>query len=517
MRVAATSISAITLLVAMLAAAPCARAQDCARCTAAGEAADALPGLSEVPVAELRPEISGAITIAGGYGLSIDEPWAGSTRHRLFGSIAGAIHLQPWLAIGASMRGRWESIQRENTDTGLIGIPTLSARLTVEPIERLGLALDVAAWMHGSEAPSLEPASTSMRARAIGSYRALLGVGTSLVLTAALGGILDNSRAAAPRAITDALSDADRLSLGVSDFSGVLVGLGGALRLDAVELIAEASYRILAGDGAPPAAAIPLHIVLGARVRPFGEWIELGVYADVLASEARADQIERGRPASPIDPRIALFTTASLRLGVGREAELADEQGEGRRSDDEDPSDEVPPPASVGSLSGRVLDHTGEPIAGASIEVVPASAAPEAEPLRASTDVDGRWSIAAVPPGPARIVVRVEGRDPIEQSVEVLAGEALDAPDARIARALPQGEIRGVIQGANGAPIAAQIRIDPLGLELECDADGAFEAEVPPGHYRVIVRAPGHRAQTREVEVVERGVVVLNAQLHRQR
>ena len=502
-------------IVVTLSSAPSARAQDCARCTVVGEGTDGLPGLRDVPIAELRPDLSGAVTGWGGYGISVDEPWANTTRHRVHGGLAGAIHVLPWLAFGAAVQGRWESVSMGNSDTGLTGIPVLTARLTMEPVEGLGLGLDVATWMYGGEAPSLEPASTSLRARAIGSYRARLDATTVLTIGITAGGLLDNSRAAAPRSVTDALSDADRLSLGVSDFSGVLLGAGAALRLDALELLVEGTYRVLVGDGAPSAGGMPLHIVLGGRVRPIGEVLELGLYLDVSASEARPEYVASGGQAVPIDPRFTATLQATVRLGVGGSEPVAEddvEDGEDERVPD--PTDAT---ATSGSISGRVVDDAGAPLAGAAIEVTPARAAEGGEPLRTTSGADGRWTVQGVPPGPARVVVRAEGRDPIEQTVTVGAGAVAEAPDARVAAALPRGEIRGVVQGANGAPLAAQIRIEPLGLELTCDADGAFEAEVPPGSYQVTVRAPGHRAQTREVEVAERGVVVLNAQLHRQR
>lgn len=508
-------LASLCLLAGVLAGAPSARAQDCARCTTVGEGTDGLPGLRDVPIAELRPGLSGAITGWAGYGISVDEPWAGTTRHRVEGGLAGAIHVLPWLAFGAQLQGRWESVSMGNSDTGLIGIPVLTARLTMEPVEGLGLGLDVATWMYGGEAPSLEPASTSLRARAIGSYRARLDARTALTVGITAGGLLDNSRAAAPRSVTDALSDADRLSLGVSDFSAVLLGAGAALRLDTLELLVEGTYRVLVGDGAPSAGAMPLHVVFGGRVRPIGEVLEIGLYLDVSASEARPELVASGGPAAPIDPRFTATLQATVRLGVGPSDAVVDEvEGDGEDGRD---ARVTTTGETAGSISGRVVDDAGAPVAAATIEVTPAGAAEGSEPLRTTSGADGRWTIEGVPPGPARVVVRTEGRDPIEQTVEVGAGAAVQSPDARVAAALPRGEIRGVVQGADGSPLAAQIRIEPLGLELTCDADGAFEAEVPPGAYQVTVRAPGHRAQTRAVEVAERGVVVLNAQLHRQR
>jgi protocatechuate 3,4-dioxygenase beta subunit len=167
---------------------------------------------------------------------------------------------------------------------------------------------------------------------------------------------------------------------------------------------------------------------------------------------------------------------------------------------------------------GVVRDGAGAPVEGAMVEVHASAAEGEAEPRTTTTDAEGRWRLEGVPVGPARVVVRREGADPVEVTVEVAAGAEPAEIATQLGAALPQGELRGTIQGSDGRPLAgASIRILPIGVERTTDADGAFEAEVPPGQYEVEVRAPGHRAQTRRVEVVEQGVVLLNAQLLRSR
>jgi hypothetical protein len=482
----------------------------CPRCTIVGDGPEALPAIFDVPVARLAPPVSGAITGLGGFGLSMNDVWANSQRFRVLGSIAGAIHVTEWLALGARIHGQWETVDRgggRGGDTGLVGYPTIFARATVEPAEGLGLAADLAGWMYGGEAPSFEPASTSMRLRGIVSYQ--IAAGDVFVTLSGTGGIvLDNSRAAAPLNVTDALSEEDRVSLGVSDYHAAVIGLGFALRWQALEVLAEVTDRLLVGS--PDLGRSPLHVVFGARVRPAGEILELGLLADVRASSASAAMIG-GTRYEPVDPTFSIYLTTSIRLGTG--SEPAVEPPPPDLPPDVPP--DVPPPATTGRVSGRVVDDAGAPVSGAQIELVP-TAAEGAEPLRTTSDADGRWSIDEAPLGPARVTIRVEGREPIEQTIEVGAGATVDVPVA-LPASLPRGEIRGVVQGYDGRPLEAQIRISPLGLELTCDADGAFEAEVPPGEYDVEIRAPSHRSQTRHVAVEEQGVVVLNAQLRRAR
>jgi hypothetical protein len=59
------------------------------------------------------------------------------------------------------------------------------------------------------------------------------------------------------------------------------------------------------------------------------------------------------------------------------------------------------------------------------------------------------------------------------------------------------------------------VRIEPLGTRLTADRDGAFQLDLPPGKYEVVIEARGHLTQRRSIEVRADGVVVLNADLLR--
>ena len=149
------------------------------------------------------------------------------------------------------------------------------------------------------------------------------------------------------------------------------------------------------------------------------------------------------------------------------------------------------------------------PVAGANVELTSES---DQSVRTATTDQDGRWRIADVPVGSARYRITSEGRDAAEGTITIVADAPVETTST-LSRALPQGEIRGVIQASNGTPIAARVVIQPVGRELTADAEGSFAIEVPPGEYDVEVSHPGHRSQTRHVTVAEQGVVVLNVQL----
>ena len=89
--------------------------------------------------------------------------------------------------------------------------------------------------------------------------------------------------------------------------------------------------------------------------------------------------------------------------------------------------------------------------------------------------------------------------------------------DVRLEAALTTGQLRGLVRSFGGQTLQARIRIEPLGTELVADEAGRFVMDVPPGHYEVVIEAPGHDPQRRRVEVTADGVVIVNADLTRMR
>ncbi|HVS47029.1 MAG TPA: carboxypeptidase-like regulatory domain-containing protein [Verrucomicrobiae bacterium] len=80
-------------------------------------------------------------------------------------------------------------------------------------------------------------------------------------------------------------------------------------------------------------------------------------------------------------------------------------------------SDDLPPAAQYGSLSGVVLDHaTGKPIAGAVVTVDAI--------LSATTDAGGKFVIAKVPVGDFDYVVVAQGYASVSSSARADAGKS---------------------------------------------------------------------------------------------
>jgi outer membrane receptor protein involved in Fe transport len=103
-----------------------------------------------------------------------------------------------------------------------------------------------------------------------------------------------------------------------------------------------------------------------------------------------------------------------------------------------------------------------------------------------------------------------EGGEPtvqLESSLGVRDGAAASAP-AAATDAGPPGTLTGrIVSSENGAPIAnARIFVSGTPLDLRTDADGRFQASVPPGAYAISVIAADYAAQTIE------GIAVVSEQ-----
>ncbi len=74
-------------------------------------------------------------------------------------------------------------------------------------------------------------------------------------------------------------------------------------------------------------------------------------------------------------------------------------------------------PQNVGSISGRVIDLNGNPVAGAKVE---ASAPGASAPLSATTSADGRYTLSPLPPGNYSLTSTMAGFQPFQQdSIQV--------------------------------------------------------------------------------------------------
>jgi hypothetical protein len=447
----------------------------------------ALPSLTRVGAASTG-EAPLALTVSAGYGYTEAVLGADDVHHRTFGGVAAAWRARPWLALGARLDARYDRHTGGGDDVSGAVEPRFTLRMARPFGEALRLGFELGVWLPGEEGP--DGGAVSPRALGLATWRS---GGLALHLNA--GYHLDRSG----RSIEDPdrLVPTDLVSLGVSDSPAVLAAVGLEVAVGRDALFAEASWDALVGPDAPPLSRSPLHAVIGYR-HPFGRATDLVAYLDADAAR-RADEVNGMDPLVPIGPRLAAGLAFAYRYErpVARAATLAAPAEATRPA-------EPPPPPPPAVLSGRLMGPEG-PLAGATVTAGGKST---------TTDAEGRFELAGVPPGPVTVVVEKPGYRRIEKALSLEAGQRLGVELAG-ELALPDGQIRGTVMSFDGKPLAAEIRIQPGDRVLTADAQGAFQIDVPPGDYEVTVEMAGYAGSRRRVKVEQRGVTLLPIDLQR--
>lgn len=176
-------------------------------------------------------------------------------------------------------------------------------------------------------------------------------------------------------------------------------------------------------------------------------------------------------------------------------------------------------PAGVG-VSGRVLDENGEPLAGASISLVPA--APPLHGLGARSTADGSFRIEAVPDGVYRLFGNSRSHTQMAEPDEVsVAGREIEGLVVRLGRG---ATITGRILGAAEADLRNLfVEARPPGAEEpytmgDLDAEGAYRiSPLMPGTWQVTASLPSGLSATGTVQVNAGEEAVLDLELPRGR
>jgi hypothetical protein len=464
----------------------------------AGESAGALPGIRRVGVPEpLRA--AAAVAAGAGYGYTESVLSDDDVHHRATGSLAVGLRALDWLAVAARLDGRYDAHSGTpgGSDDGWIGDPSLAARAFAGG-ERLRLGLEAVVRAPGADAPSVVPAALSGDLVLQGAWAP-----RRFVLAANAGFRLDRSASSAPRA--DELSEADRLALGVSDSSAVLAGIGAGWRAaPRLLVLGEATWDILVGEDAPAALESPLR--LGAGVR-FSATRRMDLFAMLDSNLGRRPALGAGEALAPVEPRVSALVGVTWRAPQDDPGYIEPPPPARERTR------RVAAPPPTATLRGRVRAPNGEGIPGVTARILAAGAG---SPVEVVTGADGRFEATGLPPGRATVTLSGPGFEELVQEVDLEAGRA-GAIEPRLERDLPEGQVRGVVSSFDGAPLQATVTVEPGGASATTDADGAFQLDVPPGSYSVVVSAPGWREQRRRVQVVRNGVVVINVDLRASR
>jgi hypothetical protein len=406
------------------------------------------------------------------------------------GRFAGAVGLVKWLTLGAVVDGRYD---RHSGDGGSVIDGGISLRASYG-VGDLRLGAEIKGWVPGSESASTTFKATSADARLLAGSR----FGSGLV--AVIGGYrLDRGPEAGKTAARLALGD--RATLGLSDFDAVLLGLGGAVSLGSAELMLEATADLLVGKGAPAIGESPLRATGGVRL-PLTK--RLAAELTTTVSLSKRPEVSPAAPLVPIEPR--LLALAGLRYRFS-----ASEPPPPIRVDKPPPvappAPKTPEPPKDSPFEVVVTDEEGAPLPDAKVTLTV-----EGRPRELPGDGTGRYREEHVPPGPAELSIEAPGYEPIKRDIGVERGVAVNLP-VKLVAVPPPSQVRGVVRTFAGEPLSARIRVEPGGLEVSTDATGAFQIDVPPGKYEVTIEASGYQVQRRSVEVLDQGVVILNADL----
>ncbi|HET6346139.1 MAG TPA: carboxypeptidase regulatory-like domain-containing protein [Myxococcota bacterium] len=177
---------------------------------------------------------------------------------------------------------------------------------------------------------------------------------------------------------------------------------------------------------------------------------------------------------------------------------------------------EVPP--KTFTLAGKVLDaSSGKPVPHALVRVS------GFDSLLTTEEATGAFTVWPLPVGAGLVQVSAEayGYGSLQQTLP------RGAPDEvkevfiglrPVSHALI-GTFKGSIKSAQtGRPVAtAEVFIPALGQHIPATAGGTFEVSVKAGRYQVLVSAPGHLTQTKELTLRDGEVVILNIDLQARR
>lgn len=177
-----------------------------------------------------------------------------------------------------------------------------------------------------------------------------------------------------------------------------------------------------------------------------------------------------------------------------------------------EPDPPAPPPVTTFTVSGRVVEVAGAPLAGAHVDI----ARGEEPPLATETDVDGRYHIDNLTAGTYLLRASADGFAPSTVPLEVEADKAVDLTLTRAGAPDPPGSpdppappdvrwsLAGTVRDAgSGAALpgaAIEVTEGPpgnIGRTASTAADGTFAlAGLVPGSLTVRARGDGHMARS---------------------
>lgn len=166
-------------------------------------------------------------------------------------------------------------------------------------------------------------------------------------------------------------------------------------------------------------------------------------------------------------------------------------------------------PTGPGRVTGVVSAAPDKPLAGA--KVVSGN-------QTTTTNTTGAYTLEAVGPGPVKVRVMLDGYVPADEAVQV-PPESTATLDVTLEPATQRAKakLRGVISSAAGPVAKATVRVVELKLKQAVKPDGRFELDVPGGKYTLVIEAPKHVTQTKQVEVADGDQAIFQIELEKLR
>lgn len=470
-----------------------------------GDTPWALPGLYRVGVLSGAPRrFSAALTAGYGY----TEPIGPDTgpHHRVEGTLALALAPTNWFEAGVRLNGRYDKHPNDarGPDDGAVFDDHVVLRAGARIARDLRLGPEVDVWFPSNR--------FSFDAKAITpSMRALLSwvPSNSPWLFSFAGGFrLDRSRYSVSH--PEELRRGDRTALGLSQFNAVLLGLGGGYRLRRAELLAELTADMLVGSGAPSLMKSPLRAAIVARYHFSMSWSAQLV---VEGTASQRPDLAPTAPLVPVEPRFTALAGLNFRLPF-EHPHPAQAPAPAPAPAKAPPTAKAPAAQPTTDVPVLIVDDSGVPLPGARVTAT----GPGGSQLDVQKGGTGGLFVVKKAPvgGQITLNVQAQGFAPMSQQLAVSKKQPAKR-SIQMKRALPQGQLRGLVRSFRGKPLKAVIHVLPIDKSVTADDKGFFEIDVPPGSYTVKIKARGYHEQTRHVKVQRDGVTILNADLRRGR
>jgi hypothetical protein len=429
-----------------------------------------------------------SLRLAGsvGYGFTESVLDQRDSHHRVAGELAIALLVAPWLqaTLGGELRVDHHSPDAPGRETGLLGSSRLATRHVLSLGPRMAIGLAPRVHFPGAESPAHGLRAASYELTALFSAR----LPRDLELSLNAGYRRDRTRLA--RADALALPAPQRLAASLTDEKNAC--LLGALLVAPIRdfrLSAEWSWELWLDEPVRPSES-PMR-VRAALQREFGERFMPGIELGVDTS-SRPNFVGLTR----IEPRVW------ARLGLTILLERQGARVVPARATAPIPTAQPEP---LRTVTLRILDANGRPIAGARI-TVPGGGARNAY----TSDADGQVTMQ-IPPGTTAVAIDAPGFEPLWRSLghEPSTAEVVLKPE------LPPAEIKGIVRNLAGDPVSASVTVLPQGMKVATDERGQFALGVAPGDYTLKIEAVGYEPQERRAQVELRGVTIVVIDLRR--